>query len=74
MIAWEKYPRLSGERRWKLTLADPALSPNIVILLWSPPNAVWKYGQKKKRGKKTDTRFKTQSYVYECVSVNATSV
>lgn len=39
MIAREKRPALMVDRRCKLTLADPALSPKIVTLLRSPPKA-----------------------------------
>ena len=39
MIAREKSPLLSGDNVCKLTHAAPALSPNIVTLSGSPPNA-----------------------------------
>lgn len=40
MIAPEKRPALMGDRRWRLTLPDPALTPKMVTRLGSPPNAV----------------------------------
>ena len=37
MMAWLKRPTLCFDTKWKLTLAAPALSPNMVILSASPP-------------------------------------